>query len=126
MKRNIAVLGSTGSIGTQTLEVIREHPDAFEVEALTAFSNADILIQQAIEFKPNAVVIGDKNLFTKVNDALTPYQVKTFAGYDSIEQVVEMEDIDLVVNDEIIFRFVKSQRLGSYSTVTYVKSLSGK
>lgn len=107
MKRHIAILGSTGSIGTQTLEVIREHPDAFEVEALTAFSNADILIQQAIEFKPNAVVIGDKNLFTKVNDALTPYQVKTFAGYDSIEQVVEMEEIDLVVTAMVGFSGLK-------------------
>ncbi|MEP7168369.1 MAG: 1-deoxy-D-xylulose-5-phosphate reductoisomerase [Bacteroidota bacterium] len=107
LKRHIAILGSTGSIGTQTLEVIREHSEAFQVEALTAFSNADILIQQAIEFKPNAVVIGDKNLFSKVNDALTPHQVKVFAGYDSIEQVVEMEDIDLVVTAMVGFSGLK-------------------
>ena len=97
MKKHIAILGSTGSIGTQTLEVIRQHPGVFEVEALTAFYNADSLIQQAIFFKPNAVVIGDAALFEKVNDALSPHHIKVFAGYDSIEQVVEMEQIDLVV-----------------------------
>jgi 1-deoxy-D-xylulose-5-phosphate reductoisomerase len=107
LKRHIAILGSTGSIGTQTLEVIREHSDAFEIEALTAYSNADILIQQALEFKPNAVVIGDKNLFTKVNDALTPYQIKTFSGYDSIEQIVEMEDIELIVTAMVGFSGLK-------------------
>lgn len=107
MKRHIAILGSTGSIGTQTLEVIREHRDVFEVEVLTAFTNADILIQQAIEFKPNAVVIGDKNLFAKVNDALVPYNIKTFAGYDSIEQIVEMENIDLVVTAMVGFSGLK-------------------
>lgn len=97
MKKHIAILGSTGSIGAQTLEVIRANPESFQVEVLTAFYNADILIQQAIEFKPNAVVIGDKTLFQKVNDALTSYHIKVFAGYDSIEQIVEMEEIDLVV-----------------------------
>lgn len=97
MKKHIAILGSTGSIGTQTLEVVRDNPGAFEVEALTAFHNADALIEQAISFKPNAVVIGNKNHYEKVNSALTPHHVKVFAGYDSIEQVVEMEEIDLVV-----------------------------
>jgi 1-deoxy-D-xylulose-5-phosphate reductoisomerase len=97
LKRHIAILGSTGSVGTQTLEVISCYPDVFRVEVLTAFSNSDLLIQQAIKFKPNAVVIGDKNLFTKVNDALTIHNVKVFGGYDSIEQVVEMDDINLVV-----------------------------
>jgi 1-deoxy-D-xylulose-5-phosphate reductoisomerase len=107
LKRHIAILGSTGSIGTQTLEVIRDHPGSFQVEALTAFSNADILIQQAIQFKPNAVVIGDKNLYNKVNDALAHHQVKVFAGYDSIEQVVEMEDIDIVVTAMVGFSGLK-------------------
>lgn len=107
MKRHVAILGSTGSIGKQTLEVIQEHPELFQVEALTAFSNADILINQAIQFKPNAVVIGDKNLFTKVNDALTPYNVKVFAGYDSIEQVVQIEDIDIVVTAMVGFSGLK-------------------
>jgi 1-deoxy-D-xylulose-5-phosphate reductoisomerase len=97
LKRHLAILGSTGSIGTQTLDVIRENKEIFEVEVLTAYFNADILIQQAIEFKPNAVVIGDKNLFQKVNNALTTYDIKVFAGYDSIEQVVEMESIEMVV-----------------------------
>jgi len=107
LKRHVAILGSTGSIGKQTLEVIQEHPELFQVEALTAFSNADILINQAIQFKPNAVVIGDKNLFTKVNDALTPYNVKVFAGYDSIEQVVQIEDIDIVVTAMVGFSGLK-------------------
>ena len=97
LKRHLAILGSTGSIGTQTLDVIRDNREIFVVEVLTAYFNADILIQQAIEFKPNAVVIGDKNLFQKVNDALSSFDIKVFAGYDSIEQVVEMESIDMVV-----------------------------
>ena len=96
MKR-IAILGSTGSIGKQTLEVISAHPGVFEVELLTAQSNADELIRQAITYKPNTVVIGDKNLFQKVNDALASYQIKVFAGYDSIVQAMEMDSIDLVV-----------------------------
>jgi 1-deoxy-D-xylulose-5-phosphate reductoisomerase len=97
LKKHIAILGSTGSIGTQTLEVIRGHSEIFQVELLTAFYNADALIQQAIEFKPNTVVIGDKNVYPRVNDALAAHDIKVFAGYDSIGQAVEMETIDLVV-----------------------------
>ncbi|NCA75716.1 MAG: 1-deoxy-D-xylulose-5-phosphate reductoisomerase [Alphaproteobacteria bacterium] len=97
MKKRIAVLGSTGSIGTQALEVIRGHPQLFEVEVLTAQNNCDLLIRQAIEFQPNAVVIGNKSCFANVHDALRSYPVKVFAGEDAIFQVVEMDSIDLVL-----------------------------
>lgn len=97
MKRRIAILGSTGSIGTQALEVIRKHNTVLDVEVLTAHSNAQLLIRQAIEFLPNAVVIGNKNLYKTVQDALTPYDVKVYAGIESIEQIVEMESIDMVL-----------------------------
>lgn len=96
-KRNIAILGSTGSIGTQALEVIKANPDFFEVELLTANSNADLLIQQALEFKPNAVVIADKNQYPKVKEALSNEFIKVFAGIESISQAVEMEEIDIVL-----------------------------
>ena len=69
MKR-IAILGSTGSIGTQTLNVVRRHPDDFSVEVLVAGSNADLLIEQSLEFKPNVAVIGDKSKYEQVNKAL--------------------------------------------------------
>jgi 1-deoxy-D-xylulose-5-phosphate reductoisomerase len=96
-KKRIAILGSTGSIGTQTLEVIEEHSDKFEVEVLTAHSNADLLIQQAIQFKPNAVVIVDETHYKKVSEALWQYDIKTYAGSEALAQVVEMETIDIVL-----------------------------
>lgn len=95
--KRIAVMGSTGSIGTQALEVIRENPSHFEAEVLVAYSNADLLIKQALEFKPNAVVIGDETKYQQVKDALLPHDVKVYAGEKSIEQVVEMETIDMVL-----------------------------
>jgi 1-deoxy-D-xylulose-5-phosphate reductoisomerase len=98
VKKNIAILGSTGSIGTQALDVIRQNPDIFSAEVLTGQSNADLLICQAIEFLPNAVVIGDEEYYKKVTDALHPFPIKVFAGEDSLSQVVEMEGIDLVLN----------------------------
>ncbi len=98
MKKNIAILGSTGSIGTQALDVIRQNPDVFSAEVLTAQSNADLLIRQAIEFLPNAVVIGNEENYRKVKEALHPFPVKVFAGQDSLSQIVEMEEIDLVLN----------------------------
>jgi len=97
LKKRIAILGSTGSIGTQTLEVIGEHPDVFSAEVLTAFNNADLLIDQAIRFQPNTVVIGDETGYKKVKDALSGYDIKVFAGTDSIRQVAGMDSIDLVV-----------------------------
>ena len=96
-KKHIAILGSTGSIGTQALEVISEHSDFFEVVVLTANSNCDLLIQQAIRHKPNTVVIADEEKFHKVNDALFSHDIKVYAGRDALAQVVEMEVIDMVL-----------------------------
>ncbi len=98
LKKNIAILGSTGSIGTRALEVVRSHPDLFGVEVLTAQNNCDLLIRQAMEFRPNAVVIGNASCYSKVSEALKPYPVKVFAGTDSIAQIVEMDEIDLVLS----------------------------
>ena len=97
MKRRIAILGSTGSIGTQALDVIESHPDLFEVEVLTANNNAKLLIGQALKHKPNTVVIGNKDLYPEVILALNDEDIKVFAGYDAIAQVVEMETIDMVL-----------------------------
>ena len=97
MKKKIGILGSTGSIGTQALEVIKQHPGYFTAEFLTAQNNADLLIKQAIEFKPNTVVIGNKKLYSKVNDALKSYEIKVFAGEESIEQIVEISLTDIVL-----------------------------
>jgi 1-deoxy-D-xylulose-5-phosphate reductoisomerase len=98
LKKNIAILGSTGSIGTQALDVIRQNPDIFSVEVLTGQSNADLLISQSIEFLPNAIVIGNEEFYDKVKEALHPFPIKVFAGQDSLSQIVEMEEIDLVLN----------------------------
>ncbi|MGB4536927.1 MAG: 1-deoxy-D-xylulose-5-phosphate reductoisomerase, partial [Tenuifilaceae bacterium] len=97
MKRRIAILGSTGSIGTQALEVIQCHPDLFGVEILTAKCNANRLIEQAIRFQPNAVVIGSKELYGEVKSALSAYDIKVFAGEESIAQVVESDSVDMVL-----------------------------
>ena len=96
-KRHIAILGSTGSIGTQALDVIRQNQDKFEVEVLTAQSNAALLIDQAAEFKPNAVVIVDENLYDKVFAALDPLGIKVYSGINALSSVVEMEVIDIVL-----------------------------
>jgi 1-deoxy-D-xylulose-5-phosphate reductoisomerase len=97
LKRRIAILGSTGSIGTQALDVVRRHPDQFEVEVLTAQSSSAALIRQAIEFRPNAVVIGDEIHYSEINSALAKYDIKVFAGREALLQIVEMETIDLVL-----------------------------
>lgn len=96
-KRHIAILGSTGSIGTQALEVIGANPDVFVLEVLTANSSADLLIEQALKFKPNCVVIGDESQFKKVQDALFDEGIKVYAGADSLSQVVQMEEVDIVL-----------------------------
>jgi 1-deoxy-D-xylulose-5-phosphate reductoisomerase len=96
-KKSIAILGSTGSIGTQALEVITQHPNDFEVEVLTAQANADLLIEQAKKFNPNAVVIGQEELYNKVKAALLPLGIKVFAGENSLASIVEMDTIDLVL-----------------------------
>ncbi len=97
MKKRIAILGSTGSIGTQTLDVIENHTEEFELEVITAGNNADLLIKQAIQFQPNVVVIANEAKFQYVSDALTNYPIKVYAGKDAISQVVQMSTIDLVL-----------------------------
>ena len=96
-KRRIAILGSTGSIGTQAIEVIRENPHLFEIELLTAGNNTELLIKQALEFTPNAVVIGNTDNYTLVKEALSHTDTKVFAGIDAIAQCVTMEGIDMVL-----------------------------
>jgi 1-deoxy-D-xylulose-5-phosphate reductoisomerase len=97
MKKRIAILGSTGSIGTQALEVIQQNPGMFEVEVLTANSNVDLLIEQAKKFQPNAVVIANAEKYSYLTDALKNEPIKIFAGPDAINQVVQMDTIDLVL-----------------------------
>ncbi|WP_181305763.1 1-deoxy-D-xylulose-5-phosphate reductoisomerase [Rufibacter sp. XAAS-G3-1] len=97
MKKRVAILGSTGSIGTQTLEVIQGQPDAFEVEVLTAHSNADLLITQAIAFQPNAVVITQECLYEQVRDALSSHPIKVYAGMNAVNSVVQMDTVDIVL-----------------------------
>ena len=96
-KKAVAILGSTGSIGTQALQVIRSHEDKFIVEVLTAQNNAQLLIQQAIEFKPNAVVIGNETLYQQVDEALAPHHIKVYAGEAALAQVVQMDSIHIVL-----------------------------
>jgi 1-deoxy-D-xylulose-5-phosphate reductoisomerase len=96
-KRHIAILGSTGSIGTQALEVVRSFPDLFEIEVLTAMNNADLLIKQALEFKPNTVVITNEALYDKVFAALNPADIKVYTGFKALNSVVQMEDIEIVL-----------------------------
>lgn len=95
--RGIAILGSTGSIGTQALDVVRAQPGRFRVEVLTAGRNADLLIAQALEFKPNAVAIADESQGQKVRDALWEHDIKAYSGQDAIAQLVEMDGIDIVL-----------------------------
>lgn len=96
-KKRIALFGSTGSIGTQALDVIRSHADLFEVEILTAQSNDSLLIEQALEFTPNAVVIGDEEKFEKVKNALSPKGIKVFAGIDALEEVADFDTYDIML-----------------------------
>lgn len=97
MKKKIAILGSTGSIGTQALQVIEEHNDYLQVEVLTAYENSDLLIKQAIKYNPNVVVIGNDDQYSKVFDALDKHDIQVYAGSKAIEQVVEMDSIDMVL-----------------------------
>ena len=95
--KQLAILGSTGSIGTQALEVIRAYPDRFEVYALTANNQVDLLIKQAREFLPEAVIIGNKDLYPQLKEALEDLPIKVYAGMDAITQIVESEPIDMVL-----------------------------
>ena len=103
MKRKIAILGSTGSIGTQTLDVIRSHRDLFEVELVSARCNADLLVSQALEFDANNVVIGDESLYSKVSDALSASGSKVWTGTDSLCELVRMPSVDIVVGAMVGF-----------------------
>ena len=95
--KKVAILGSTGSIGTQALEVIAQNPDEFCVEVLTANNNAELLVQQAIKFNPNVVIIGNKEKYKFVSEQLDKHMIKVFAGDESLAQVVEMDSIDIVI-----------------------------
>lgn len=96
-KKGIAILGSTGSIGTQALEVIEAYPDKFDLQVITANRNADLLIKQALKFHPNAVVIADESQFEKVKDALWEEDIHVFAGSEALKQVVEYNEVDIVL-----------------------------
>ena len=96
-KRHIAILGSTGSIGRQALDVVRQHKDRFEVELLTANNSSELLIRQALEFMPANVVICNESKYQEVADALQPHDIKVFTGMDSVCALVGSEDIDIVL-----------------------------
>ena len=97
-QKKVAIIGSTGSIGKQALEVIEHHKERFSVEVLTANTQADLLIEQALKFDPNAVVIADKSLYQKVKEALSSTDIKVFAGQEVLDDIVQMETIDIVLN----------------------------
>jgi 1-deoxy-D-xylulose-5-phosphate reductoisomerase len=97
MKKRIAILGSTGSIGTQALEVIAANPHIFEVEVLTAQNNADLLVEQSLRFQPNVVVIANETLYPKVKKALANQPIKVYAGAKALQSVVQMDTVDIVL-----------------------------
>ena len=107
MKR-LAILGSTGSIGRQALEVVSAHPELFEVEALSAHSNTALLIEQAKKYKPNVVVVTDETKYTEVRDALILNQIKVFAGQDALVDVVQWDAIDVVLGAILGFAGLRS------------------
>lgn len=114
-KRRIAILGSTGSIGRQALDVIRQHRDLFEVELLTANNSTDLLIQQAVEFDANTVVICNDDRYKEVHEALDPYMIKVFAGMQSVCDLVSGDNIDIVLTSMVGFS-------GLSSTIAAVKA----
>jgi 1-deoxy-D-xylulose-5-phosphate reductoisomerase len=103
LKKRIAILGSTGSIGTQALEVVEQNPDLFEIDCLTANSNADLLIAQAKKFKPNSVAIADDTKYLQVKEALANEPIKVFGGYNSIVQLMSLDSFDLVLTAMVGF-----------------------
>lgn len=96
-KKGVAILGSTGSIGTQALEVIEAYPELFDLQVLTANSNSNLLIQQALKYLPNTVVIADEGLYAEVRDALHDHDIHVYAGNDAIAQVVESNEVHVVL-----------------------------
>ena len=107
-KRHIAILGSTGSIGTQALDVIRQHRDLFEVELITANNSSSLLIEQAIEFDVNNVVICNPDKYQEVADALNPHMIKVFTGMDSVCDLVKSDGIDIVLTSMVGFSGLSS------------------
>ena len=107
MKRGIAILGSTGSIGTQALEVIRNNPDRFNVEVLTAHNNVDLLIRQSFEFVPNVVVISNDHHYNLLKRELSRLPVKVYCGMDAMEQVVAMDTVHMVLTAMVGFAGLK-------------------
>jgi 1-deoxy-D-xylulose-5-phosphate reductoisomerase len=97
IKKRIAIFGSTGSIGTQALEVIDAHPDLFEVEILTAQTNDKLLIEQALKYTPNAIVIGDERKYQAVKNALESKDIKVFAGENALEEVADFDTYDMML-----------------------------
>lgn len=106
-KKRIAIFGSTGSIGTQALEVIRANSHLFEVEILTAQTNDELLITQALEFRPNAVVIGDENRYQKLKEALSSTDIKVFAGEDALVEVADFDTYDMMIAGIVGFAGLK-------------------
>ena len=102
-KRHIAILGATGSIGTQALDVVSHHPDMFEIDLLTANNNAQLLVEQALKFKPNNVVICNEDLYNTVNDALAGEDIKVFAGMESVNSLVQSSNVDIVLASMVGF-----------------------
>ena len=107
MKKRIAILGSTGSIGVQSLEVIEKNLELFSVEVLTANNNSELLIKQAIKFEPNVVVIANEEKYKEVSSALAKFPIKVYSGENSIQQVVEMDTIDIVITAMVGFSGLK-------------------
>ncbi len=107
-KRRIAILGSTGSIGRQALDVVRQHPDLFEVELLTANNSSGLLVEQAVEFDANNVVICNEAKYASVADALQPKMIKVFAGMDSVCELVKSDNIDIVLTSMVGFSGLRS------------------
>lgn len=107
IKKRIAIFGSTGSIGTQALQVIRANPDLFEVEILTAQTNDELLLEQAMEFKPNAVVIGDDTRYEKLKAALSSTDIKVFAGEAALEEVADFDTYDMMLAGIVGFAGLK-------------------
>lgn len=114
-KKHIAILGSTGSIGTQTLEVIEQHPDKFEATVLTAGNNVELLIQQALKFEPDTVIIANEDKYEQLKEALASKPIKIFAGADAIAQIVSSSEIDIVLTAMVGFA-------GLEATVNAVKA----
>ncbi len=102
-KKNIAIIGSTGSIGTQALEIIKDYPDLFQAEILVANTNVELLTKQALEFEPNIVVITDETKYSQLSEALKKLPIKVFCGSSSIQQVVQMDCVDIVLTATVGF-----------------------